>query len=448
MKDIIDLDIEALDDQARGVATRDGRRFFIEGALPGERVRAAIGRAKPNYAVGGVRSVLRASPHRVEPRCPHFGVCGGCTLQHIDAATQVALKQRELEDVFERAAGLAPARILPALQGPDWAYRHRARLAVRFVPSRGGVLLGFHERKSSFVADIRVCHVLPAAVSDLLGPLHRLVAALSIPHRIPQIEVAVGGDGLIVLVLRHLLELSDGDRDRLRAFAARHGIVWWLQPGGPDTAAPLDAGAAHPGAEGATKRRELAYGLPRFGLNMRFRPTDFIQANMAANRALVSRALDLLEAGPGDRVMDLFCGLGNFTLPIATQAKEVLGVEGSAALLERARQAATDHGLEGRAHFACTDLFSVDAHWLREQGRFDLMLLDPPREGAPAVAEALAALSAAERPRRIVYVSCNPATLARDTAILAHRGGYRLKACGVVNMFPHTSHVESVSVLE
>lgn len=446
MTGAVDLEVLALDRQARGVALREGKRFFIEGALPGERVRAAIEHDRPNYAVGRVQAVLRASAQRVEPRCPHFGVCGGCVLQHVDAAAQVALKQRELEDAFRRG-GVSPARMLPPLHGPDWAYRHRARLALRFVPSRGGVLLGFHERKSSFVADIRVCHVLPAAVSDLLESLHGLVAGLSIPHRIPQIEVAAGDGGAIVLVLRHLLPLGAGDIDHLRLFAARHGIVWWLQPGGPETAAPLVAEGESRGA-GGMMRDELAYGLPRFGLSMRFRPTDFIQANIAANRALVSRALDLLEAGPDDRVLDLFCGLGNFTLPLATQAKEVVGVEGSAGLLERARRAADDNGLLARTRFACADLFKVDAAWLRTQGRFDLMLLDPPREGARAVAEAMAALAPAERPRRVVYVSCNPATLVRDAAIMVHRGGYRLKACGVVNMFPHTAHVESVSVLE
>jgi len=448
MSDAVELEIQSLDGRARGVALREGKRFFIEGALPGERVRAAIERDEPNYAVGSVRTVLRASSQRVDPRCPHFGVCGGCVLQHADAAAQVAFKQRELEEALQRG-GLRPARMLPPLRGPDWAYRHRARLALRFVPSRGGVLLGFHERKSSFVADIRVCHVLPAAVSDLLEPLHGLVAGLSIPHRIPQIEVAAGDGGAVVLVLRHLLPLGDGDLDQLRLFAARHGVAWWLQPGGPETAAPLGAAkdCAEGGEDGAM-RDELVYGLPRFGLAMRFRPTDFIQSNLAANRSLVSRALDLLEAGPDDRVLDLFCGLGNFTLPLATQAKEVLGVEGSAGLLDRARRAAADNGLLARTRYACTDLFKVDAGWLRAQGRFDLMLLDPPREGARALAEALATLAPAERPRRIVYVSCNPSTLARDAAIMAHRGGYRLKACGLVNMFPHTAHVESVSVLE
>lgn len=435
--DTIDLDIEALDARARGVAVRDGRRYFIEGALPGERVRAVIERAGESHAAGRVDAVLRSSPHRVAPRCPHFGVCGGCALQHADAAAQVAFKQRELEDAFRRTGGLRPAQMLPPLHGPDWAYRHRARLALRFVPTRGGVLLGFHERKSSFVADIRVCHVLPRSVSDLLEPLHGLAAGLSAPNRIPQIEVAVGDDGLIVLVLRHLLPLTEGDLGLLRAFGARHGVAWWLQPGGPDSAAPLDAWSA-----------ELSYRLPRFGLKLGFRPTDFIQANLAANRALVSRAVDLLGAGPDDRVMDLFCGLGNFTLPLATRAREVVGVEGSAALLQRALRAARNHGLEARTHFVRADLFRVDAEWLREQGRFDAMLLDPPREGARAVSEALAELAPADRPRRIVYVSCNPATLARDAAILVHRGSYRLLASGVVNMFPHTNHVESVSVLE
>ena len=469
----VDLEIESLDERAQGVAHYDGKRFFIDGALPGERVRAFIARDKATYALGRAESVVRASPSRVAPRCPHFGVCGGCVLQHVDASTQVALKQKDLEDAFHRIAGLKPQQILPPLHGPQWAYRHRARLAVRFVPAQGGVLLGFHERKRSFVADIRVCHVLPKQVSDLLEPLHDLIAALSIPHRIPQIQVAVGdpvakpirkdssgtrhvqatctseGPGAVVLVLRHLLPLTQDDIELLRAFGARHGVSWWLRPGGPETAMPLNEDIDSKLPEGDSPMSSaLSYELPRFGLKMRFRPADFIQANLAANRALVSRALDLLQVGPADRVLDLFCGLGNFTLPLATQAQHVIGVEGSKPLLERAQRAAQEHGHDAHVRFICADLFQVDAHWLRGLGRFDAILLDPPREGARAVAEALVAAGRQYGPRRIVYVSCNPITLARDTAILVHKGGYRLKVSGLVNMFPHTAHIEAVSVFE
>jgi len=358
-------------------------------------------------------------------------------MQHLDPAAQVAVKQRALEDTFWHVGKLRPARILPPMHGPAWAYRYRARLSVRVVPKKGGVLVGFHERKSSYVADMRTCHVLPAHVARLLVPLRGMIASLSAPDRMPQIEVAVG-DACTVLVLRHLLPLTDGDVAVLRAFAREHGVTWWLQPKGLDSVHPLEPGDAE----------TLAYALPEFGLRLPFKPTDFTQVNHAINRVLVSRALSLLEPGPQDRVADLFCGLGNFTLPLATRAREVVGVEGSKALTDRALAAAQRHGLADRTAFATLNLFEVDADWLRGLGRFDRMLIDPPREGAQAVAQALTQLQAAERPARIVYVSCNPATLARDAAILVHEGGYALRAAGVINMFPHTGHVESIAVFE
>jgi len=431
------LDIESLDMEARGIARREGKVVFVEGALPGERVTVQTLRRKPSYEIARVDAVLRESSQRVVPRCPHFGVCGGCAMQHLDAAAQVAVKQRALEDTFWHVGKLKPARILPPLHGPTWGYRYRARLSVRVVPKKGGVLVGFHERKSSYVADMRTCHVLPPHAAALLMPLRAMVAALSAPDRMPQIEVAVG-DACTVLVLRHLLPLTDGDLAVLRAFAREHGVIWWLQPKGPDTAHPLEPGDAD----------ALAYRLPEFGLRMPFRPTDFTQVNHAINRTLVSRALGLLDVRPQDRVADLFCGLGNFTLPLATRAREVVGVEGSKALTDRALEAAARHGLSQRTSFATLNLFEVDADWLRALGRFDRMLIDPPREGAQAVAQALAQLAPDERPARIVYVSCNPATLARDAAILAHEGGYALRSAGVINMFPHTGHVESIAVFE
>lgn len=431
------LDIESLDLEARGVARRDGKVVFVEGALPGERVSVQVVRRKPSYEIARVDQVLRASSQRVTPRCPHFGVCGGCAMQHLDPAAQVAVKQRALEDTFWHVGKLRPARILPPMHGPAWGYRYRARLSVRVVPKKGGVLVGFHERKSSYVADMRTCHVLPAHVARLLVPLRGMIASLSAPDRMPQIEVAVG-DACTVLVLRHLLPLTDGDVAVLRAFAREHGVTWWLQPKGPDSVHPLEPGDAE----------TLAYALPEFGLRLPFKPTDFTQVNHAINRVLVSRALSLLEPGPQDRVADLFCGLGNFTLPLATRAREVVGVEGSKVLTDRALAAAQRHGLADRTAFATLNLFEVDADWLRGLGRFDRMLIDPPREGAQAVAQALTQLQAAERPARIVYVSCNPATLARDAAILVHEGGYALRAAGVINMFPHTGHVESIAVFE
>ena len=431
------LDIESLDLDARGIARKEGKVIFVEGALPGERVSVQTVRRKPSYEIARVEHIHRPSSQRVTPRCPHFGMCGGCAMQHLHPAAQVAVKQRALEDALWHVGKLLPGRLLAPIHGPTWGYRFRARLTVRLVPKKGGVLVGFHERKSSYVADMRECHVLPPHVAALLLPLRELIGTMSAPDRLPQIEVAVG-DVATVLVLRHLVPLTDGDIHLLEAFAKRHGVQWWLQAKGPDTVRPLN-----PEHEDA-----LAYSMPEFGLRMPFRPTDFTQVNHAINRVLVSRALSLLEASPQDRVADLFCGLGNFTLPLATRCREVVGVEGSATLTERALQAARRHGLDGHTAFSTRNLFEVGVDWLRAQGRFDRILIDPPREGAHAVSQALSALSPAERPVRIVYVSCNPASLARDAAILVHEGGYRLSAAGVVNMFPHTGHVESMAVFD
>lgn len=429
------LDIESLDLEARGIAHREGKVVFVEGALPGEQVEASIVRRKPSYEKARTERVIRPSSQRVAPHCPHFGVCGGCAMQHIEPQAQVAIKQRVLEDAFSHIGKLQPAIILPAMHGPTWGYRYRARLSVRLVPRKGGVLVGFRERHSSYVADMTECHVMPRHVSDMLVPLRRMVETLSRPDRIPQIEVAVG-DRCTALVLRHMEPLTGADVEILKAFAERWRVSWWLQPKGPDSVHLLDP--AHEGL--------LAYTLPEYGLRMKYRPTDFTQVNPYINRSLVARALSLLEVQPGDRVADLFCGLGNFTLPLATLAREVVGIEGSSTLTARALEGARDHGLQEKTRFATLNLFDVDVEWLRALGRFDRMLIDPPREGAEAVAQALSALADEERPERIVYVSCNPATLARDAAILKYKGGYVLHAAGVVNMFPHTGHVESVAV--
>ncbi|HET8597310.1 MAG TPA: 23S rRNA (uracil(1939)-C(5))-methyltransferase RlmD [Castellaniella sp.] len=431
------LDIESLDLEGQGIAHHDGKVVFVEGALPGERVVARVTQRKPSFDKARVERVLRPSSQRTEPPCPHFGVCGGCAMQHLEPAAQLAIKQRALEDALVHIGKVRPLQILPALQGPTWGYRHRARLSVRLVPKKGGVLVGFRERASSYVADIRECRVLPPRVSALLMPLRTLVGSLSRPDRVPQIEVAVG-DQTTVLCLRHLEVLTDTDIRLLRDFGAAHGVVWWLQPKGPETAHPLDPADAD----------ALAYALPAYGLRMHYRPTDFTQVNPHINQALVARALSLLDVRPGERVADLFCGLGNFSLPLATVAREVLGIEGSATLVARAREDAARQGLAERAAFTELNLFEVDAGWLRGLGHFDRMLIDPPREGALAVAQALADLAPGERPRRIVYVSCNPATLARDAGILHHVGGWTLRAAGAVNMFPHTAHVESIAVFE
>lgn len=415
--------------------------IFVEGALPGERVTYRSYRRKPTFEQAELVQVLRASSMRATPRCPHFGVCGGCSMQHIEPRAQLAIKQRVLEDNLWHLAKVRAETLLRPIQGPDWGYRYRARLTVRHVVKKGGVLVGFHERKSSYVADMTSCQVLPPHVSDLLVPLRELVASLTIRDRLPQIELAVGAD-VTALVLRILEPLQPQDEVLLRQFADAHGVQFWVQPKGPDTAVPF-----YPAES------QLAYVLPEFDVRMPFRPTDFTQVNHQINRVLVHRALKLLAPAPGDRVLDLFCGIGNFTLPLARVAASVVGVEGSEALTRRALDNAAANGLADKATFACRNLFDVTADDIRALGGFDRYLVDPPREGALAIAKALADLAQAGDgdallPRRIVYVSCNPATLARDAGLLVHEAGYRLTRAGVVNMFPHTSHVESIGVFE
>ncbi len=430
------LVVESLDLEARGIARREGKVVFIEGALPFEKVTVHTLRSKASYEVARVVDIHRQSSARVEPRCPHFGMCGGCVMQHLDAAAQVAVKQRALEDSLSHIGSLKPERVLPPLHGPTWGYRYRARLSVKWVAKKGTVLVGFHERKSSFVADIKTCYVLPPHVAALLMPLRQMVQALSVPDRVPQIEVSVG-DQVTALVLRHMTPLTDEDLVVLRKFASDHNIQWWLQSKGPETVHALEP----------EHESQLAYTLPEFGLRMPYRPTDFTQVNHQINRALISRALMLLGVRPEDRVADMFCGLGNFSLPLATQAREVVGIEGSVTLTQRAQQAAVQANIHN-ARFETLNLFEVDLTWLFGLGRFDRMLIDPPREGAQALCAALAQMPADQRPVRIVYVSCNPATLARDAAMLVTEGGFKLVAAGVVNMFPHTGHVESIAVFE
>lgn len=429
--------IESLDIKGLGVAHLDGKVVFVEGALPGETVEVNIVRRKKSYDNATLKRIIKASSQRVEPVCPHFGICGGCAMQHLDVRAQVAIKQRVLEDNLQHLGNVRPEQILAPLHGPAWNYRYRARLSVRLVRKKGGVLVGFRERRSSYVADMTECHVLPESVSDLLVPLRQLIESLSNPDRIPQIEVSVG-EGTVVLLLRHLEPLTDDDKNKLTRFTEKHGVCWWLQPGGLDTVSPLV-----PGDED-----KLFYTLPEYGLTMQYRPTDFTQVNPAINRNLVSRAIRLLDPQPDDRVADMFCGLGNFTLPLATVAQQVLGIEGSAELTARAADTARRHGLDDRVSFSTLNLFDADAVWLRSLGRIDRMLIDPPREGAMELIKALSALTPAERPVRIVYVSCNPATLARDAGMLVHDGGYRLRSASVINMFPHTGHTESIAVFD
>jgi 23S rRNA (uracil1939-C5)-methyltransferase len=427
------LTVESLDLEGRGVARRDGKTLFIEGALPGERVTCTPYRKKPSYEVATLDTVIRPAVQRVAPRCRYFGICGGCSLQHLDVRAQVAVKQRVLEDSLWHIGRVRPEQILPAIYGPAWEYRHRARLAVRYVPKKGGALVGFHEKRSSYVADMDSCEVLPERYSTLLRPLRDLVNTLSIRNRLPQIEIAAG-EAADVLVLRVLEPPLPPDIELLRRFADRYCVSIYLQPGGPETAGPMSA----------ADEAELYYTLPEFDLTMRFGPTDFTQVNHAVNRVLVRRALALLDPQPGERVADMFCGIGNFTLAIARRGAVAVGVEASTVLLERAAANAQANGLSAMASFIEMDLYRSQGDRLAALGRFDRMLLDPPRDGAVELVKALPD----EGPRRLVYVSCNPGTLARDAAVLAQVRGYRLSAAGVVNMFPHTSHVESVAVFD
>ena len=427
------VDILSLDHEGHGVARIDGKVTFVDGALAGERAEIAVYRKHAKYNSANAVDILKASAQRADPQCRYFGRCGGCSMQHLEAGAQVAAKQRVLEENLARIGKVTPELILRALHGPAWRYRHRARLSVRRVDKKGGVLVGFHEKRSSFIADMESCEVLAPNVSALIRPLRDLIVKLSNSDRIPQIEIAAG-ERITVLVFRLLEPWTDDDAAQVRAFAERHGIHIWEQRKGPETARPfwpLDA-------------PELSYGLPEFGLVMPFRPTEFTQVNAAVNRALVSRALRLLDPRPGERIADLFCGLGNFTLPIARSGADTIGIEGSPELVARARENALRNRLSN-ATFAVDNLFEMTPEKFAALGPIDKLLIDPPRSGAIEVVKALPDTGG---PHRLVYVSCDPATLARDAEVLVHVKGYRLKAAGVANMFPHTAHVESIALFE
>ncbi len=438
------LTVESLDLEAQGVAhNAAGKVVFIEDALPGEDVQVQVARRKASWEQATITALRNESSQRVVPKCRYFGHCGGCKMQHFHVGAQVATKQRALEDALWHLGKVKPEQVLRPIEGPAWGYRYRARLSVRYVVKKGKVLVGFHERKSSFVADMESCDVLPPHVSALLLPLRGLVATMDQRDRVPQIELAIG-DEVTAMVLRHLEPLTEADLARLRDFGNEHNVQWWLQSKGPDTVQRLDVGG--PG---------LDYSLPEFGIVMPFNPTDFTQVNPHINRVLVTRAIRLLQPGVDERVIDWFCGLGNFTLPIATKAYEALGIEGSETLVQRARENAALNGLSAKTSFAASNLFELTPATLAAHGHAQKWLIDPPREGAFALAKALADLRADpvlapgyEAPTRIVYVSCNPATLARDAGLLVHEAGYRCKAAGAVNMFPHTAHVESIAVFE
>jgi len=429
--DPIELSIDDLSHDGRGVATWGEKKVFVHGALPGERVMVRLTDRKRSYDEGETVEVLEASTDRIEPRCPHFGQCGGCSLQHLDGARQIEAKQNTLLQNLERIGKVVPEVIWDPLTGPSWQYRRKARLSVRYVHKKERVLVGFRERYGRFVADMQECHVLDPRIAERLSDLSALIHGMDALRSIPQLEVACGDDSC-ALVFRHLEPLSAGDLEKLRGFARDSGIAVLLQPKGPDSIHCLEPESV-----------QLSFRIPEFGIEMDFEPSDFVQVNAAMNQAMISRAMELLEPSADDRILDLFCGLGNFTLPLATVAAEVVGVEGDSALVSRARSNARRNGLD-KASFHAADLNEDpgSAAWLNEP--FNKVLVDPPRSGAESILPHIVASGAG----RLLYLSCHPASLARDAGILVQQFGFRLVGAGVMDMFPHTGHVESIALFE
>lgn len=426
--------VESLDQEGRGVAHVEGKTIFIDGALPTEKVTYQLTRSKTTYAFANVAQVLKQSNLRVTPQCPHYGLCGGCKLQHLDFAGQVAAKQRLLENDLKHIGKVKPQNMLPPLYGPAWGYRHKARLSVKFVAKKERVLVGFNEKATRFVADMNSCEVLTPAVSALIVPLQELILQLSLRDKIPQLELAVGENQTIVLIFRIMDALQPNDEELLRVFADEHQVNIWTQTKGPETVKPFYPNAAN-----------LQYSLPEFGLIYPFKPNEFTQVNPQINTVMARRAMQLLSPQTGERIADFFCGIGNFTLPIARSGATVLGLEGLQNLVERAKESASLNKLEKNTQFGVSDLFKMTPEALTGLGKFDKWLIDPPRDGA---FELVKAITDENAPQKIVYVSCNPATLARDTDILVNEKGYSLSAAGVINMFPHTTHVESIALFE
>ena len=426
-----EADVVDLSHEAKGVARIDGKTVFVADALPGERVvLRRVGRHR-NFDEAVLETVLRPSADRVVPACPHYGTCGGCALQHLAPAAQLAFKQAQLLENLARLGGVEPGRVLEPLTGPVWGYRRRARLGVKYVARKGRVLVGFRERSAPFVADLHECRVLAPPADRLLDPLAALVGELSIAARVPQVEVAVAGRDC-ALVLRVLDPPAAADLERLRTFERAQGVRVYLQPGGPATVAPLTPNLA-----------PLRYELGRFGLVIEFEPTDFIQVNATLNEAMVARAVEMLEPQSSSHVLDLFCGLGNFSLPLARAAAEVVGVEGDASLVSRAERNALSQGVSN-ARFHAADLANPAAWSAWAARRYDRVLLDPPRAGAREVLPVVGGCGAT----RVVYISCHPGSLARDAGILVRDHGFRLVAAGVMDMFPHTTHVEAMAVFD
>lgn len=426
-----DVTIESLGHDGRGVTHLDGKAVFIDGALPGEIVSFEYLASRKKFDEGRVTEVQQASPDRVEPKCPHFGLCGGCSLQHMEAGAQIRAKQQVLLDNLGHIGKVEPETVLPPLTGQIWGYRTKGRLGAKDVIKKGKVLVGFREKRSSYVADLHRCEVLHPSVGEKFQELSALIEQLDARARIPQIEVAVAED-ITALVFRHLDPLTDTDVEKLKRFATDNQFRIYLQPAGPDSIQPLSPGES-----------SLSYQLLAQDIEIHFRPTDFTQINTGINEQMIARVLDMLVLDTSDRVLDLFCGLGNFTLPMARQAGLVVGVEGEAGLVSRARENAMANAIDN-AVFHTANLIDdhIEASWAGEG--YNKVLLDPPRSGAAEVLDMLGNIG----PERIVYVSCHPGSLARDAGVLVNEKGYRLLAAGVMDMFPHTAHVESIALFE
>ena len=430
---MIELTIDDLSHDARGIAHRDGKAVFVAGALPGERVqvqRLHHGKAFDQGTLASAADIIEPSPERTEPRCAHFGVCSGCSLQHLDAAAQILYKNNHLREDLKRIGRVEPLHWLAPLTADIWGYRHKARLSVKDVQKKGKVLVGFRELDGRFVADVAHCHTLAPVVGTRIAELAALVQTLDARREIPQIEIAVA-DNACALVFRHLSPLSDVDQCKLQAFGEAQSLQIWLQPKGPDTVHCISQNPA-----------TLRYQLPAYGLDIEFLPLDFTQVNPSLNQKMLAQALDLLALKPGDSVLELFCGLGNFTLPMAQTGAKIFAVEGDAGLVKRARANAERHGLANHIEYRVANLFEPQLENAWAKAGYSKLLLDPPRAGAEQILRELPNLSA----ERIVYVSCNPATFARDAEILVHQRGYQLHSAGVMDMFTHTSHVESIAL--
>ena len=423
--------IESASHDGRGIAALDGKKVFVAGALPGEEVRFQRRKSRRNFDEAELLEILEASPERIDARCEAYGRCGGCSLQHVSDAQQRQIKFQTLRDNLQRIGQVTPAEWLEPMTGPIWNYRRRARLAVKNVYAKGRVLVGFRERHAPYITDMHRCEVLAEPVDSLLDPLSEMIGGLSISARLPQIEVAVA-DNAVALVFRVLDPPSADDEVLLRAFGTEHAVRIYLQTGGPDSVVLL-----HPEAP----VDPMYYDLPEFDIRIEFDAVGFVQVNSEINRRMVHQAIELLDVGKDDRVLDLYCGIGNFSLPLAKHARSVLGVEGDAMLVQAAAANAALNGIDN-ATFRQADLSTIEGSesWLCEG--WDLVLLDPARSGAQEIVNHIAAIG----PRRIVYVSCHPGTLARDASTLVNEKGYTCAAAGIIDMFPHTAHVESLAI--